>query len=139
MGTSIELDVEVAIVAVDSDGYIVTPDDTAGYWALSSPLDEDGNTVIVGHNRAEPLQIFANLSLVETGDGITVTDQFGREYHFLVTEVVVIQVEGASPAEANRTAEYVQSTDTRRLTLITCDPSPTCPNRLVVVATPVDE
>jgi LPXTG-site transpeptidase (sortase) family protein len=132
------IDAVVLAVGVDKDGRIVTPDRYAGYWSMSAPLNEDGNTVIVGHNKPDPWPVFFGLSRADVGDEVKVTDQFGQEYNYRVDESVIIQVEGAPPEEAQRTLEFIQPTQSRRLTLITCYPDPSCPARLVVVATPED-
>lgn len=131
------IDVEVLIVALDQDGYLPTPDEHAGYWALSSPLDGEGNTVIVGHNRTSPVAIFRNLPQVEVGDEITVTDQFAAEHEYEVTDIELLDVAG-SPEEAERTVELIDPDLPRRLTLFTCQPDDACTHRLVVIAEPVD-
>ncbi|HOA24575.1 MAG TPA: sortase [Aggregatilineales bacterium] len=132
------VDVPVLIVAVDQEGYLPTPDEHAGYWALSAPLDGDGNTVIVGHNRTSPVEVFRNLPRVEVGDEIILIDQFNAEYRYEVTEVELFQVEG-NPEEAQRTLDYIDPELSKRVTLITCQPEGECTQRLIVVAVPADE
>lgn len=132
------VDVPVLIVAVDQEGYLPTPDEHAGYWALSAPLDGDGNTVIVGHNRTSPVEVFRNLTRIEVGDEIILTDQFNAEYRYEVTEVELFQVEG-NPEEAQRTLDYIDPELSKRVTLITCQPEGECTQRLIVVAVPADE
>ncbi|HQE18527.1 MAG TPA: sortase, partial [Aggregatilineales bacterium] len=126
------------IVAVDQEGYLPTPDEHAGYWALSAPLDGDGNTVIVGHNRTSPVEVFRNLPRVEVGDEIILIDQFNAEYRYEVTEVELFQVDG-NPEEAQRTLDYIDPELSKRVTLITCQPEGECTQRLIVVAVPADE
>ena len=57
----------ILIVTTDLDGYIVTPSRYAGYWTESATLDENGNTVIVGHNHpsgvSEPSEADRNITL----------------------------------------------------------------------------
>jgi len=132
------VDVPVLIVAVDQEGYLPTPDEHAGYWALSAPLDGDGNTVIVGHNRTSPVEVFRNLPRVEVGDEIILIDQFNAEYTYEVTEVELFEVEG-NPEEAQRTLDYIDPELSKRVTLITCQPEGECTQRLIVVAVPADE
>jgi len=132
------VDVPVLIVAVDQEGYLPTPDEHAGYWALSAPLDGDGNTVIVGHNRTSPVEVFRNLPRVEVGDEIILIDPFNAEYRYEVTEVELFQVEG-NPEEAQRTLDYIDPELSKRVTLITCQPEGECTQRLIVVAVPADE
>lgn len=132
------VDVPVLIVAVDQEGYLPTPDEHAGYWALSAPLDGDGNTVIVGHNRTSPVEVFRNLPRVEVGDEIILIDQFNAEYRYEVTEVELFQVDG-NPEEAQRTLDYIDPELSKRVTLITCQPEGECTQRLIVVAVPADE
>lgn len=131
------IDVPVLIVALNEDGYLPTPDDHAGYWALSSTLDGGGNVVIVGHNRTSPIPIFRELFRVEIGDTILLTDQFGAEYTYEVTEIQTLDVEG-SPENAQRTVDYIAPELPDRLTLVTCQPEGSCTGRLIVVAKPVD-
>ena len=135
---SAEIDVPVLIVAVDQEGFLPTPDEHAGYWALSAPLDGDGNTILVGHNRTSPVEIFRNLPRVEVGDEITLTDQFNAEYTYEVTEVELFEVEG-NPEEAQRTLEYIDPELSKRVTLVTCQPDDECTQRLIVVAEPVND
>jgi LPXTG-site transpeptidase (sortase) family protein len=134
---AINLDILVLIVAMTPQGIIPTPDRYAGYWGASSPLDKNGNAVIVGHNKLTPRPVFNTLSQVKVGDEITVTDQFGDKHLYKITDTLIIKVKGAPAADANRTRDYVQPTTTARLTLITCSPDDTCPDRLVVLAEPV--
>jgi LPXTG-site transpeptidase (sortase) family protein len=130
------IDILVLTISVDPDGFLDTPVHYAGYWGLSAALGANDNIVIVGHNRPEPRPIFLNLSLIKTGDGIVVTDQFGKQYHYKVDTILKIKVEGVSPAEANRPAHYVQPTGHEQLTLLTCYPESSCTDRLIVLASP---
>ncbi len=134
---TIDLDVLVLIIAMTPEGTLPAPDRYAGYWGVSSPLDQNGNTVIVGHNKLTPRPIFNKLSQAKIGDEIKVTDQFGDKHLFKITDSLIIKVLGAPAADANRTRDYTQPTGTARLTLITCYPDETCPDRLVVLAAPV--
>lgn len=134
---AINLDILVLTVAMTPQGLITTPDRYAGYWAASSPLDQNGNTVIVGHNKLIPRPIFHDLSMAKVGDEIKVTDQFGDKHLYKITDTLLIKVKDASSADANKTRDYVLPTNTPRLTLITCSPDKACPDRLVVLAEPI--
>lgn len=136
---SVNIDILVLTVTLDSDGFITVPARYAGYWGLSSPLDQNGNTVIVGHNRLDPRPVFRDLAKVQVGDEIKVTDQFGEKYYYSVTGTLTFQVSGAPASEANRPKEYAQPTASARLTLITCAPDESCPSRLVVLADPIKQ
>lgn len=132
------LGIQAPVYAVGvENGFIATPPDAAGYWYDSAALDQGGNTVIVGHNRASPQAIFASLPDIAVGDEVRVTDQFGTEHGYQVVETQIIQVEGASDAEASRTLDYIRPTGSPRLTLYTCYPPSGCSARFVAVATPL--
>jgi LPXTG-site transpeptidase (sortase) family protein len=128
------VDVLVALVTLDLDGYIITPDRFAGFWADSANLGTGSNTVIVGHNRPYPRDVFGQLSSLEVGNEIVLTDQFGEQYRFQVSEKVVLPVNGF---DDNRAISYIRPTENARLTLITCHPDITCSERLIIVALPV--
>jgi LPXTG-site transpeptidase (sortase) family protein len=135
---SIDLDLPVVTVDQGAEGFIEVPDETAGYWSDSSRLLR-GNTVIVGHNELEPLPVFLNLSGIEVGDEVLVTDQYEAQHAFVVVDTEVIQVDDAPIEEAQRTVEYILPTADVRLTLFTCHPSPDeCSARLIIVATPIE-
>jgi len=134
----VDIDVPVVTVQVDTNGFIVTPEHFAGYWAQSSPLNEVGNTVIVGHNQPLPRLVFANLDDIELGAEIIVSDQFAEEYFYTVYAIENIQVQDAPESDSQRVRAFVEPTDDRRLTLLTCHPAPDCLSRLIVVARQVD-
>jgi LPXTG-site transpeptidase (sortase) family protein len=133
---SVGINVLVFVVDLDEGGYIAMPDRYAGYWQNSAPLNEIGNTVIVGHNVPGVGAVFSGLDRVQAGDEVRLTDQFGAEYVYRVAETAIVQGEGAPPEEAQRAFEYTQPTDDQRLTLVTCHPDITCPQRLIVIARP---
>lgn len=133
---SVGIDVLVVTVAVDPNGFLVVPNQYAGYWAMSASLDKGSNTVIVGHNQSGSRPVFLTLDHVAAGDAITITDQFGKTYFYSVSKTVVIKVDSASNGQAERPLDYVQPTPAAQLTLLTCYPENACQDRFVVVARP---
>jgi LPXTG-site transpeptidase (sortase) family protein len=133
---SVGINVPVFVVDLDEGGYVAMPDRYAGYWRNSAPLNEIGNTVIVGHNVPGAGAVFYGLDRAQAGDEVRLTDQFGAEYVYRVAESAIVQIEGAPPEEAQRASEYTRPTDDQRLTLVTCHPDIMCSQRLIVIARP---
>jgi LPXTG-site transpeptidase (sortase) family protein len=130
------IDIPVLTVLTDQNGYIVTPGQYAGYWALSSTLDKQGNVVIVGHNRPPPWAVFFGLKDIEVGDEIVISDQYTTEYRYSVSEIIIIPVNQPESAGEPLPLDLIQPTDFSQLTLITCHPDPDCTSRLFVIALP---
>jgi LPXTG-site transpeptidase (sortase) family protein len=133
------IDVLVSRVGLNSQGLIFTPVYAAGYWDQSAPLSKPGNTILVGHVRTEPQEVFLHLKEVDVGDVLKITDQYAQEYFYKISEKEVIQIVGGSDEDAQRLRNYIQPTDTARLTMIACYPDASCPSRLVIMALPVDQ
>jgi LPXTG-site transpeptidase (sortase) family protein len=130
------IDIPVLTVLTDQEDHIITPSQYAGYWALSSTLDQDGNVVIVGHNRPPPWAVFFGLKDVEVGDEIVISDQYTTEYRYTISEMVIIPVDQPEAAEGPRPLDLIQPTGFSQLTLVTCHPDPECTSRLFVIAFP---
>ena len=133
---SAEIDIPVLAVSLNSFGHVVTPVDAGGYWIASSQLDVTGNIVIVGHNQDTDTPVFHNITEVELGDELVLTDQLAQEYQFIVDDIQIVQVQGAANDEANRVVELMQEqpADEQIVTMVSCFPTVECPDRIVVRA-----
>lgn len=93
------------------------------------PTDID-NSVIVGHRFFDSnVSTFYHLDKVEVGETSAVYWE-GEELICSVSEKKVV------PADA---VDIEGSTDERQLTIYTCDPVWTAENRLVIIATPLED
>ncbi len=81
---------------------------------------------------------FKHLHRLQPGDEIELTDVAGRIWRYRVREVLLLREAGASLEERIRNGRYLMPTPGwEHLTLVTCWPSPTYENRLIVLADPV--
>ncbi len=134
----ININTRVAIVGVDDEKFVVTPPDKAGFWDASTTLLENGNSVIVGHNKSTPVVVFRDIGNVRAGMIVEVTAQTGDEYRYAVSDIEIIPVEGAEPEETQRVGDLMNLEDGQeRLTIVTCYPAESCAQRIVVIALPV--
>lgn len=133
----IGIEVPVTVVGLTENNFVTTPPDKAGFWQSSADLRRIGNSVIVGHNKSEPLPIFRDLGAIRPGMEIVLTSQTGAEYLYIVKEVEIIQVAGAPRDQIARVAELMKlETSFQRLTVVACHPAESCEQRIVVLAEP---
>ena len=134
----INVSTRVSIVGLDSDKFVVTPPDQAGFWDASTTLANNGNSVIVGHNNSTPVVVFRDLANIRAGMRIELTAQTGVEYRYAVSDIEIIQVEGADAGTVQRVSELMKYEDGQeRLTLVACYPAESCAQRIIVIARPV--
>jgi sortase A len=126
------IDTEVVAVGLDENGLIWSPHYQAGYYTGSSRLGLGGNTVIVGH--VYQGLVFHDLPQAVHGDEVRVVDDTGHEWTFVVEEVYLVPIEGATRDQLTAATALVQPTTDERLTLITCYPETTFRYRFVAVA-----
>ena len=106
----------------------------AGWLNRSAPWGQAGNTVLDGHHNVAG-EVFRNLWTLEPGDSITLTAK-ARSRTYRVTQVLILP-ERDEPLEVRlQNAQYIQSTEDERLTLITCYPYEDNSHRTVVIAFP---
>ncbi len=110
------------------------PSGAAG-WHLTSALPgRPGNTVLSGHHNIEGL-VFRDLHKLQAGDEV-ILYAGPLELHYRVTETMILQEKGASPAQRAENARWIESFPDERLTLVTCWPADNNTHRVVVVALP---
>ena len=136
----INVNTRVVVVGVDEEKFVYTPPDTAGFWDVSTGLADNGNSVLVGHNKSTPVVVFRDIANIRAGMEIEVTAQTGVEYRYTVSDIEIVQVEGAPLEEVQRVSELMKLEDGQeRLTLVTCYPIESCAQRIVVIARPVPD
>ena len=134
---TIGLVVPVAVVGLDAEGYVHTPEDKAGYWDATASLTDAGNTVIVGHSSTAPTRVFRDLGNAQIGATVSLFGSDGREYGYTISDVMVVQVAGADDTQIGRVnAAMEQTTPTAQLTLVGCYPADSCGQRIIVTALP---
>lgn len=116
---AINVNAPIESVGMDAQGRMGVPNietDTAWYKYGYKP-GEKGSAVIDGHfdTPTGAPAVFYDLSKLQTGDTITVTDNMSKTYTFVVTEVT------SYPYDQLPMQTIFASTDKSRLNLITCD------------------
>jgi len=114
-----------------------TADNAAGRHINSALPGEPGNVVLSGHHNTKG-EVFRRISQQELaiGDMVYLYDDQGRRFDYQVTEITEPLLEvGASQAQRQANAGYIQPTSDARVTLVTCWPYWTNTHRIVAVAT----
>lgn len=114
-----------------------TADNAAGRHINSAQPGEQGNVVLSGHHNTKG-EVFRRISQQELaiGDMVYLYDDQGRRFDYRVSEVTEPLLEvGASEAQRQANARYIQPTSDARVTLVTCWPYWTNTHRIVAVAT----
>jgi LPXTG-site transpeptidase (sortase) family protein len=101
------LEVEVE-PATQIGSKFLTSDDKASYFVNSASPNQQGNTIIYGHNKKG---IFKKLHQLKGNEIITLIDQVGKQTDYQVQEILV-----AEPDQI----EYLAPSDEDILTLYTC-------------------
>ncbi|MCR5593227.1 MAG: class D sortase [Saccharofermentans sp.] len=98
-----------------------------GHYVGSVMPGQQGNCSILGHHMRKYGSIFNRLGEVEIGDEITITNLRGYTYTYIVDEILIV--------EAEELGEYLRGgiTDTRQVTLVTCEYTNQGKKRLVVI------
>lgn len=140
-----EIDLDVSIVpmgwiVVEKEGERVSewdlPEGAAG-WHLNSELAGTGGNVVISGRQAGEGAVFAPLALGEVvaGQEIRLLDAEGRLFVYEVSEVSKpIPIAGATAAEKEQAAAYLDKTDRAILTLVSGWPEYTTTHRVFVVA-----
>ena len=106
-----------------------------GWHNTSVGLGVPGNTVLNGHHNIKG-EVFRDLYQLQTGDQIDLYSG-DRVFQYLVVYTAVLP-ERNQPLEVRlANAEWIQSTEDERITLITCWPYESNTHRVVVVAVPL--
>jgi sortase A len=139
------IDLDATVIPVESEpleyeGEIYEQWLAPGYRAVgwhntSVGLGVPGNTVLNGHHNIKG-EVFRDLYQLQTGDQIDLYSG-DRVFQYLVVYTAVLP-ERNQPLEVRlANAEWIQSTEDERITLITCWPYESNTHRVVVVAVPL--
>jgi len=109
----------------------------AGHHQGSANPGQVGNIVLSGHDDWKG-EVFKNLEHLKPGDEITVYNEEGTAYLYVVTQMERVREENVPLEERIRNAEYMNQTADQTLTLITCWPYKVDTHRLIVIAKPYD-
>jgi sortase A len=131
--------VEVGLeTTVGDDGQLVTTwgvaDFAAGFHRGSAYPGHPGNTVIAAHNNIRG-RIFRHLLDLLPGDDIYLYAE-GQEFHYIVSQVLLIEEKGMPEQIIAQNAKWIQPTSDERLTLVSCWPFIKPDHRVVAVAFP---
>lgn len=107
----------------------------AGHHRGTGGLDGAGNCVLAGHSNPEE-GVFQGLWDAQSGAEVLLTDNAGRQYRYVVSEVFKLQETGADLAQRHANAVWLAPTADTRLTLITCWPEWAYTHRVIVIARP---
>jgi sortase A len=106
-------------VGVDQNGRMQDPEDAdkVGWFRLGVKPGSKGNAVIAGHldKASGAPAIFYNLSSLQAGDEVIVTDEKNNQFRYKVSEKVIY------PFDEVPLEHIFGTTDKTRLNLITCD------------------
>lgn len=96
-----------------------------GWYPNSVPLEDDGNSVVLGHRMWDYGRHFNRLDEVDVGDAIEVFKD-GKRYIYRMTDSIVL--------EPDAMFQYFDPGDENVLTLVTCTPKRSFEDRLLVFA-----
>lgn len=141
---AIQLDAPVVpatLKEVESGGKLyqqwAAPDVKASGWhTTSAPLGVAGNTVLNGHHNIHG-EVFGHLVDLEKGDLIWVYSG-ARSYVYRIILITILPERWQPVAVRLANAQWIQPSQDKRLTLVTCWPYASNTHRLVIVATPVN-
>jgi len=106
----------------------------AGFHLGSAYPGHTGNIVIAGHNNIRG-RVFRHLLDLLPGDDIYLYAD-GQEYHYQVTQRLLLKEQGMPPEVQRENAKWIEPTLDERLTLVSCWPFIRPDHRVVVVARP---
>lgn len=109
----------------------------AGWHKNSAVPGEGGNVVLSGHNNILGA-VFRELDQLKRGDIATLVVD-GKEFNYAVDKILILPETSATPEQRKINAEWIQPTDSERLTLVSCWPRDNNTHRIVVVAYPVEK
>jgi len=113
------IEADIVGVNVAADGSLEAPKDgfKAGWFTESAKASEPGNLIIDGHydtNTGAPAT-FWKLKNVKADDIVTLFDEYGRAYHYQVSEIFYLNIN--DPA---RLQIFESKKDNAYITLVTC-------------------
>jgi hypothetical protein len=113
------IEAEIVEVNVAADGTLEAPKDwfQAGWFTESARASEPGNLIIDGHydtSTGAPAA-FWKLKNVKADDIVTLFDEYGRAYHYKVSEIFYLNIN--DPA---RLQIFESKKDNAYITLVTC-------------------
>lgn len=129
--------VEPLVMTVEGSEYRqwAAPDQFAAGWHdTSARLFEAGNLVLNGHNNIYG-SVFMRLQELQEGDLIYLSAG-DQSQVYLVSNIMLLEERGQPLEVRMQNAGWIQPSEDRRLTLITCWPIESNTHRLIVVAVP---
>lgn len=116
---SLNLELDLEQVGVDSDGVMETPKEwnNAGWYYKAAQPGEIGNLIVNGHydNRYGGPAAFYKLKQAKEGDIVEIKDSYGRLFNYRVIELQYVDVN-----DPNRLKVLEDQEGKSTLTLITC-------------------
>jgi sortase A len=112
----------------------VIPDQAAGWHQDSAWPGHGGNVVLSGHHNMGS-EVFRHLVDLKPGDEVTL-NAGGRAYRYIVTDRFILPERGTSEEQRRQNAQWIEPTNTERLTLVTCWPYTSNTHRVIVLAKP---
>ena len=149
----VEMGWQIINTAAGAQSDWVIPKNAAGHHINSAPLNETGNVVISGHNNIEG-KVFEPVSLAWDDRTKTAVDAItdrseslkgrkiqlynaaGKAFDYTITDFLRLKDSGVTQEQRLKNARFMDQTDERRLTLVTCWPPWSNTHRLVVIAVP---
>lgn len=138
------IDLDAQIIPVQSqelevEGKIfqqwLAPDSQSVGWHFNSAnIGSPGNTVLNGHHNIHG-QVFRRLSELQISDRIQIQAD-GQIYEYVVGTILILPEKHQSLETRLSNAQWIQSSDDERVTLITCWPYDSNTHRVIVVAIP---
>jgi sortase A len=111
-------------------------DYAVGHHMGSANPGEIGNVVLSGHVDYKG-EVFRNLHKVNKGDEVIMYTDKGQ-YIYVVVDLKIVREEGVSDEQKRANAAFMNPTEDRTLTMITCYPYGIDTHRLIVIAKPYE-
>ena len=131
---------QVGLEAIEFNGetyyqWQVPKQQSAGWHNNSARLGQEGNTVLNGHHNIHG-EVFRDLVDLDLGDEIVMYDANQTfTYEITVKEILAERDQSLETRLAN--AQWIESTNDERVTLVTCWPYTDNSHRVIIVAQPV--
>ncbi len=109
-------------------------DFAAGWHKNSALAGQKGNVVLSGHNNVKGA-VFRELDQLKKGDEIVLWSN-GRKFSYEVDKVLIVPEKYATVNQRRKNADYIEPTEDKRLTLVSCWPRDDNTHRIIVVAFP---
>ena len=116
--TNSEQELSIESITLEEGGVLGVPAnfENAGWYERSAKPGEIGNVVLAGHydNSSGNPAAFWELKNLKVNDKVSILDEVGNEFNYLVTESFFVEINDPSRTD------YLKHTDEAVLTLVTC-------------------